>query len=441
MPPRVRSLRIRLVLAMVLTAFASLVVMFLVFDHLEGSSSRRDALSEARTAADVMSYLAGNSADPNTLRRAAGEFGDEVIAIDMPGRPPLDIAPSTGASGGQRVEATRDANGGTVRVSSPVEPTRTIALELTGLAAAVLGIVIGTVLAGGAVFARGVTRPIRRMAAAADRVAGGDLSVRINSVPSAELDRLAVAFDGMTRRLEYADQIQREFISDLAHELATPLNAVTGLALALADGTVSAPKRAETAHLIRLESKRLAELLDALRHLHSLDLAEPTEFAYFDVAGLVTDCTRHLQPAADAAGVNLHVHTGADEAYGDPRLVSMAVENLVGNAIHYTPPGGLVDVRVSQDEPDSVVISVRDNGIGIRAEDQERIFDRLYRVDADRARSGGGFGIGLALVKRAASALNGRVELRSTFGEGSEFRFILPRTDAPAGNAPLLPDS
>jgi signal transduction histidine kinase len=83
-----------------------------------------------------------------------------------------------------------------------------------------------------------------------------------------------------------------------------------------------------------------------------------------------------------------------------------------------------------------VVISVRDSGIGIRAEDQERIFDRLYRVDADRARSGGGFGIGLALVKRAASALNGRVELRSTLGEGSEFRFILPRTDTPAGSAP-----
>ena len=205
------------------------------------------------------------------------------------------------------MSTTTSFDRGTIQVSAPVEPTRTVALELTGLAAAVLGIMIGTALAGGKMFSRGVTRPIQRMAAAADRVAAGDLSVRIANVPSAELDHLAVAFDSMTRRLEEADQLQRRFIGDLAHEIATPLNAVSGFAIALADGTVSGGERSEAAELIAMETARLHGLLNALLHLERLDLVEPTDFEYFDIARLVTDGTLPLQKAAQSANVQLDV--------------------------------------------------------------------------------------------------------------------------------------
>lgn len=411
---------------MVLAAFLSLAAMFFVFDGLERSMARGDAFHEAHTAEEVITNLLNNHTSDSQLRQAAQAFGDERISIDMPGRPPLKIGPLGPPPPSRDVSTTASVGGGIVQVSAPVEPTRTLALELTGLAAAVLGIMIGTALAGGTMFSRGVTRPIRRMAAAADRVAGGDLSVRIAKVPSAELDHLAVAFDSMTRRLEEVDQLQRRFISDLAHEIATPLNAVSGFAIALADGTVRDDERSEATELIGLETQRLLGLLNALRRLDHLDLAEPTEFEYFDVARLVTDGTRQLQRAAHTANVKLQVRTRPTEAYGDPRLVSMILENFVTNAIRYTPAGGLVDVRLKE-ESDSVILTVRDTGIGIPLEEQQRIFDRLYRVDAARTRATGGFGIGLALVQRAALALKGRVELESELGKGSEFRLVLRR--------------
>jgi signal transduction histidine kinase len=425
-PPRIRSLRARIVLAMLLAAFLSLAAMFFVFDGLEQSMVRGDARHEAETAQEVITGLLNSHANDSQLRQAAQAFGDERISISMPGRPPLMIAPTDSSHQSSTVTTVASFGGGVVRVSAPVEPTRTVALELTALGAAVLGIMIGTALAGGTMFSRGVTRPIHRMAAAADRVAGGDLSVRIAKVPSAELDRLAVAFDSMTRRLEEADQLQRRFIGDLAHEIATPLNAVSGFAIALADGTVRGDERAEAIELISLETRRLLGLLNALRDLDSLDLAEPSEFESFDAAQLVNAGTRHLQRAAEAANVRLRVKTRPTEGYGDPRLVSMILENFVTNAIRYTPAGGLVDVTLKEDG-DSVILTVRDTGIGIPADEQQRIFDRLYRVDAARTRATGGFGIGLALVQRAALALQGRVEVESEPGKGSEFRLVFRR--------------
>jgi signal transduction histidine kinase len=425
-PPRIRSLRARIVLAMLLATFLSLAAMFFVFDGLERSMVRGDARHEAETAQEVITGLLNSHASDSQLRQAAQAFGDERISISMPGRTPLMIAPTDSPHQSSTVTTVASFGGGVVRVSAPVEPTRTVALELTALAAAVLGIMIGTALAGGTMFSRGVTRPIHRMAAAADLVAGGDLSVRISKVPSAELDRLAVAFDSMTRRLEEADQLQRRFIGDLAHEIATPLNAVSGFAIALADGTVRGDERSEAIELISLETRRLLGLLNALRDLDSLDLAEPSEFESFDAAQLVNTGTRHLQRAAEAANVRLRVKTRPTEAYGDPRLVSMILENFVTNAIRYTPAGGLVDVTLKE-EGDSVVLTVRDTGIGIPADEQQRIFDRLYRVDAARTRATGGFGIGLALVQRAALALQGRVEVESEPGKGSEFRLVFRR--------------
>ncbi|MDQ1493883.1 MAG: hypothetical protein QOG69_366 [Actinomycetota bacterium] len=411
---------------MALVAILGLIAMFFAFDRLERSKVRRNALSEAQTAAEVITGLLSNHATEGELRQAAQAFSDERIAIDRSGYPSLHIAPSEPVGHGGVARAVASFDGGHVQVVAPLEPTRTVALELTGLGAAVLGIMIGSALAGGRMFSRGVTQPIQRMAVAADQVASGDLTVRIGKVPSAELDHLAGAFDGMTRRLEEADQLQRRFIGDLAHEIATPLNAVGGFAIALADGTVRPEEQAEAVELIGLETQRLFGLLDALRQLERLDLAEPSPFQRFDVGRVVRAGSPHLHTAARAAAVNLHLGVRATEGYGDPRLVSLILDNLVMNAIRYTAAGGRVDVTV-RPEGDSVVLAVRDTGIGIAEEEQQRIFDRLYRVDVARTRATGGFGIGLSLVQRAALALKGHVELESRLGKGSEFRLVFPR--------------
>ena len=175
------------------------------------------------------------------------------------------------------------------------------------------------------------------------------------------------------------------------------------------------------------ESERLQQLLDDVRHLHRLELAESVRQEQVDIDVLCAETAQRFRLAADDAGVTLVVCAGQVSVRADPRLIDAVVNNFVSNAIRYTPACGRVRI-VAQRRRSSAVIAVRDTGMGIAPEHLERIFDRLYRVDEARDRATGGFGLGLAIARRAAQSLNGRIEVASTPGEGSEFRLLLPRS-------------
>jgi signal transduction histidine kinase len=113
----------------------------------------------------------------------------------------------------------------------------------------------------------------------------------------------------------------------------------------------------------------------------------------------------------------------------------MIVDNLLSNAIRYTPPGGRIDLQVRRRQP-GLIVAVKDTGVGIAPEHQRRVFDRLYRVDEARDRASGGSGLGLAIAQRAARALGGRLELESEPGRGSEFRLVLPTGGRRRGSSP-----
>ena len=130
-------------------------------------------------------------------------------------------------------------------------------------------------------------------------------------------------------------------------------------------------------------------------------------------------------PAAANAGVKLSLSVRANQILSDRRLLETVASNLLSNALRYTPEGGRVEVHVRQHRG-RVVLMVRDNGVGIAPEHQQRIFERLYRVDSARNRATGGSGLGLAIAQRAAQSLGGHIELESTPGRGSEFRLVLP---------------
>ncbi len=420
---RTRSLRTRVVVAMGATAVVMVGAIFLGASALERSQARRAANRESATVTRVISQLLTGGATNAQIRMAALTFGDERILVDVPGhrltlgplRPPDQVAD-------RLVTTVRPVPGGTVLASAPMEATANLALEVAALGAVVLSLMLGIGLVGGRVLTRGVSGPIETMVDAADRVAAGDFSARIGAVSSTEMTHLAHAFDDMASRLEQSDVLQRQFLGDLAHEIATPINALAGFAMALADGTVSSDgDRAEASEVIDAETARLLGLLAALRGLERLDLAEATDLARFDPAELVRSVVGRMQRVAREGEVRLRVRTRAGSAYGDARLVEMMVDNLVSNAVRYTPAGGSVDVALREDG-DLLQVVVHDTGIGIGAADKARIFDRLYRVDEARTRSTGGFGIGLALVQRGALALGGRVEVDSEPGKGSEFR-------------------
>ncbi|HEY9242186.1 MAG TPA: HAMP domain-containing sensor histidine kinase [Streptosporangiaceae bacterium] len=239
--------------------------------------------------------------------------------------------------------------------------------------------------------------------------------------------RLSRAFDHMAGQLQQADAEQKRFLADLAHEIATPLSAVSGFAVALVDHSArSRAERAEAAAIVVHESDRLQQLLDDVRHLHRLELAESVRQEQVDLGAACAETAQRFRLAAGDAKVTLVVCAEQVSVRADPRLIDYVVNNFVSNAIRYTPAGGRVRI-VAQRRRSVAVIAVRDTGMGIAPEHLERIFDRLYRVDEARDRATGGSGLGLAIARRAAQSLNARIEVTSTPGEGSEFRLLLPR--------------
>lgn len=434
---RLVTLRARVLLSMGLAAVAGLVGMFVIVEAVEATVSRSALRTQATATANVFGALVAQHATPSQLRLAAAQLKRERITITMPQSRPL--TGGQGLAGPGAVSVTKKVGATTIKVVGQPAASTGIALELTAATGMLFALMLGSGMIVGRLLTSAIATPVEKAVAVAEKVASGDLSARMGDVGTPELHRLAVAFDAMASRLAEADQQQRQFLSDLAHEIATPLNAVTGFALGLADGSISSDAdRLEAAELVEADSQRLHGLLGALRRLHQLDLAEPVEEVSFDVGGLVADIAHRLEPTARRAEVKVVSRLRSVVARGDPRLVDMAVENLALNAIRYTPAGGRVELVVGLRGSD-VEVKVKDTGIGIAPEHVERIFDRLYRVDEARARATGGFGIGLALVRRAALALGGHVEVESQLRKGSEFRLVFPSAAALSGTTEPQP--
>jgi signal transduction histidine kinase len=301
-------------------------------------------------------------------------------------------------------------------------------LAVAGLVAILL---IGEAWLAATLLARTVRKPISRAIETVDRLATGDFSARMGIAGPAEFAHLSRAVDGVAGRLQQADTEQKRFLADLAHEIATPLSAVSGFAFALVDMSAqTAAERAEAADILVRESDRLRQLLDDLRHLHRLELAESVRQELLDIGALCTETAQRFRLAAQDAGVTLLVCADRFSVVTDPRLADTVVNNFVSNAIRYTPSGGRVQIQAHR-RRSAIVIAVRDTGIGISPQHLERIFDRLYRVDKARDRATGGSGLGLAIARRAAQSLGARIEVESRPGEGSEFRLLLPAIPQP----------
>lgn len=287
-------------------------------------------------------------------------------------------------------------------------------------------------LLGTTTLIRGIREPLERAASVADRLAGGDLKARMGPGGPDQFRRLGRAFDTMADRLEASDRDQEQFLSDLAHEIATPVTAVIGLAGAALDHTISTPMQEQEAlGLLENETTRLRDLLADLRRLSTLELPTSVNLEPFDLAALCDALRRLFDAPARAAHLDLGVRVPTIHVTSDLRFVERILTNFLTNAVRYTPAGGRVNLTASIVH-DTVVVAVTDTGIGIPPEEHDRIFDRFHRVDAARDRVSGGTGLGLAIARRAAVALGGRIELDSTPGQGSTFRLVLPFGGSPA---------
>lgn len=230
------------------------------------------------------------------------------------------------------------------------------------------------------------------------------------------------------RRLE---AVRRDFIANVSHELKTPIGAMLLLAEALR-GAIDDPEALKTfTDRMLHEAKRMSRLVQELLDLSRLQGGEPLpSLAAVRVDDIVRDAVDPLLVRADAAGITVEVGVSDDlVVMGDRRQLVTALTNLIENAIAYSPSGSRVGLgarRSHDDVRDTVEIAVSDQGVGIENADQERVFERFYRVDTARSRATGGTGLGLAIVKHIMYNHGGRVSVWSRPGVGSTFTLHVP---------------
>jgi two-component system phosphate regulon sensor histidine kinase PhoR len=233
------------------------------------------------------------------------------------------------------------------------------------------------------------------------------------------------------RRLERA---RRDFIANISHEFKTPLTAIQGFAETLLFGALEDKKNRERfLQIIRDHALRLSRLTEDLLNLAQIEAGQFSYDARFiSISELVQPCLDTARVKAEKKNLRIGVDcpTGLPRLYGDQRAFHEILENLLDNAVRYTPEGGSLNVSAAL-EGTEIVIAVSDTGIGIPKADQERIFERFYRADAARSRESGGTGLGLSIVKHLVEAQGGRITVESEVGRGSTFRVILPvQTDS-----------
>ncbi|MDC2950510.1 HAMP domain-containing sensor histidine kinase [Streptomyces heilongjiangensis] len=298
-------------------------------------------------------------------------------------------------------------------------------MRIAGVTAAVLLITVTVTFVAGT----RMVRPLRALTGAAERMAEGDEAAQVEVSGRDEFGKLAAAFNLMSRRRRELEQLRRALVSDVAHELRTPLSNVRGWLEAVEDGVVPADKRLISSLLE--EALLLQHIIDDLRDLAAADAGalrvHPEDV---DAAALLAQVGRAHQGSAGAAGVKL-VWTAHDRPSlrADSVRLRQAIGNLVSNAIRHTPEGGTVSLSVRA-RGDQVLFSVEDTGSGISEEDLSKVFDRFWRAEKSRSRQGGGSGLGLSIVRKLVEAHGGTVHASSVLGEGSVFTLGLPGPSA-----------
>jgi len=276
-----------------------------------------------------------------------------------------------------------------------------------------LATVLSLLFAGllGVYFAHHITVPIESLTAATEQIARGDLTQRVSVRSKDEIGRLGDQFNHMAGRLQEMTRQLREFVSNASHEMRTPLTSLNILVKSLREYPLEADEREEFLADIDQEVERLIHLVESLLDLTRLDrLGADDTMSMTDIVPTVRNTLEMLKKRAEERGITLRysLPESTEPVFAVLHQVKQVVFNLVDNAIKYTPEGGHVQVELFQ-EPERLLLSVADNGIGIPPEHREKIFERFYRVDKARSREQGGTGLGLAIVKEIVVRHGGEI--------------------------------
>jgi signal transduction histidine kinase len=300
-----------------------------------------------------------------------------------------------------------------------------------------LGLVILVTAGVGLLLFRRLTQRLRRMQSVVADFEQGEFDRRVEVTSHDEVGRLGECFNRMADNLEetmeelrQADRMRRELVANVSHDLRSPIASIQGYleTVAMKDGDLETEDRQRYVRTALQNTKRLNTLVSELFELSKLETKqiEPTMEA-FPIAELVQDVVMQYEPRAEEHGVELTAEMPERHARveADIGLVERALSNLIDNAIHYTPDGGEVRVRLDNEQGE-VCVAVEDTGPGIPEDDLPHIFERFYRVDKSRDRDRGGAGLGLAIAKTILELHDRPLQVESTMGTGTTFYFRLP---------------
>jgi heavy metal sensor kinase len=307
-------------------------------------------------------------------------------------------------------------------VSQELRELHLAGIKLAGVGALIL--LLG--LAGGWWFVGRALKPINAISTTAVKIAAGDLSQRINSAEAeSELGQLAAVLNSTFARLETAFAQQKQFASDAAHELRTPVSVILTQTQTALNRERDDASYKQTVEACQRAAQRMRKLIESLLALARFDAGqEVLNRLPFDFSKAIADCAELVQPLADERGVKIFFEAKPLEIIGDSERLAQVVTNLLTNAIQYNQPDGEVRVKLAT-ESDLAVLTIADTGQGIAAENLPRVFGRFFRADAARTGAGNA-GLGLSICKAIVEAHGGTIEAASEQNVGTTFTVRLP---------------
>ena len=422
-------------LAVALTAVALLAGLTAAFAAADVSALARQQRTELTSAIAVAAGAAWDrnnswaSADLSPVLDLAQRIGAAVQVRDRAGHviassPGFAAQPGSPSSAVVMVHRQRIGEAAARFTGSGLSVAdRRLQAALLDAIAGAAGLAALLALVTGLVVARRITRPVARLIAVTRAMTAGDRSARAGPVRApAELRELAAAFDQMAGTLDRQEQIRRNLVAAVAHELRTPIAVLQAGHEALLDG-VAEPTAAELTSL-RDEVLRLARMVGDLQDLAAADAAAlHLTRQTCDLAELAAVAADSLARRFDAADIAVDRQLAAAPILADPRWLHQVITNLLSNALKFTPSGGRVTISTRQEDPEAV-LEVTDTGSGIPADELPHVFDRFWR--GRQAAQTSGSGIGLSVAADLARAHGGRLTAASRQGHGTTMTLTLP---------------
>ncbi|MDZ5472299.1 HAMP domain-containing sensor histidine kinase [Bacillus sp. 31A1R] len=279
-----------------------------------------------------------------------------------------------------------------------------------------------------------LVKPITKLTKATTSLANGRFDVELELSGQDELGELSKSFLRMAKKLEQMEDMRKEFISNISHDIQSPLSNIKGYINLIDQESITIEERRQYVSIINGEITRLSTLTKQLLLLASLDRdVDILKKKPFNVGQQLKELIRNYQWQISEKGIMLSYHLPDTEMIGDPSLLHTVWENLLTNAIKYNKPDGSIDISI-EDKGESISVTVSDTGIGLTNAETERIFDRFYRADTARTRTIEGTGLGLSIVWTIVKMHGGQITVNSKEKEGSSFIVEIPSRDGGTGS-------